>query len=100
MDTKKTMEPIDVYIMYCAMKAHFSRKDYDFFKYRGKTKISRDSFFKRKDRHFFVKISKKYREYDFIKDYFVSNFDFFYLLEFLLFWKGNLALVLFSIFFL
>ena len=50
MDTKKTMEPIDVYIMYCAMKAHFSRKDYDFFKYGGKTKVSRDSFWKRKDR--------------------------------------------------
>ena len=59
--------------MYCALKAHFN-SDYDFFKYGGKTKISRDSFFKRKDRHFFVRISKKYREYDFIRDYFVSNF--------------------------
>ena len=67
------MEPVDVYLMYCALKAHFSN-DYDFFKYRGKTKISRNSFFKRKDRYFFVKISKKYREYAFIKDYFVSNF--------------------------
>ena len=67
------MEPIDVYLMYCALKAHFN-SDYDFFKYGGKTKISRDSFFKRKDRHFFVRISKKYREYDFIRDYFVSNF--------------------------
>ena len=55
------MEPIDVYIMYCAMKAHFSRKDYDFYKYGGKTKVSRDSFYKRKDRHFFVKLSKKYK---------------------------------------
>ena len=67
------MEPIDVYLMYCALKAHFN-SDYDFFKYGGKTKIPRNSFFKRKDRHFFVKISKKYREYDFIRDYFVSNF--------------------------
>ena len=67
------MEPVDVYLMYCALKAHFN-SDYDFFKYGGKTKISRDSFFKRKDRHFFVKISKKYREYAFIRDYFVSNF--------------------------
>ena len=24
-----TMEPIDVYLMYCAMKAHFSKNDYD-----------------------------------------------------------------------
>jgi hypothetical protein len=74
MDTKKTMEPIDVYIMYCAMKAHFSRKDYDFFKYGGKTKVSRDSFWKRKDRFFFVKLSKKYKTEIEIRNYLVSNF--------------------------
>ena len=68
------MEPIDVYIMYCAMKAHFSRKDYDFNKYRGKTKVSRDSFFKRKDRHFFVKLSRKYTTDIEIKNYYISNF--------------------------
>ena len=73
MDTKK-MEPIDVYIMYCAMKAHFSRKDYDFFKYGGKTKVSRDSFWKRKDRFFFVKLSKKYKTEIEIRNYLVSNF--------------------------
>ena len=74
MDTKKTMEAIDVYIMYCAMKAHFSRKDYDFFKYNGKTKVSRDSFWKRKDRFFFVKLSKKYKTEIEIRNYLVSNF--------------------------
>ena len=68
------MEPIDVYIMYCAMKAHFSRKDYDFNKYGGKTKVSRDSFFKRKDRHFFVKLSRKYTTDIEIKNYYISNF--------------------------
>ena len=68
------MEPIDVYIMYCAMKAHFSRKDYNFNKYGGKTKVSRDSFFKRKDRHFFVKLSRKYNTTIEIKNYFISNF--------------------------
>ena len=65
------MEPVDVYLMYCAMKAHFSKGDYDFIKYEGKTKVSRESFWKRKDRHFFVKISKKY---DDPKDYFIANF--------------------------
>ena len=38
------MEPIDVYLMYCAMKAHFSKNEYDFVKYDGKSKVSRDSF--------------------------------------------------------
>ena len=28
------MEPIDVYLMYCAMKAHFSKNDYDFLTYK------------------------------------------------------------------
>ena len=70
MDTKK-MEPIDVYLMYCALKAHFGKGDYDYITYKGKTKIKRDSFYKRKDRGFFVKIAKKY---DNPQDYFVSNF--------------------------
>ena len=67
------MEPIDVYLMYCAMKAHFSRKDYDFLTYKVKSRVPRDSFFKRKDRVFFVKLSKKYSEED-LKNYFVANF--------------------------
>ena len=65
------MEPIDVYLMYCAMKAHFSQSTYDYIKYEGKTKVSRDSFWKRKDRYFFVKLAKKY---DDPKDYFIANF--------------------------
>ena len=44
------MEPIDVYLMYCAMKAHFSKNDYDFFTYKGKSRVPRNSFYKRKDR--------------------------------------------------
>ena len=68
------MQPVDVYLMYCAMKAHFGKGDYDFHKFGGKSKVSRDSFYKRNDRLFFVLVSKKYKEYDHIKDYFVSNF--------------------------
>jgi len=48
------MQPIDAYLMYCAMKAHFDKSDYDFVKYNGKSKVSRDSFYKRNDRIFFV----------------------------------------------
>ena len=65
------MEPIDVYLMYCAMKAHFSREDYDYHKYGGKTKVSRDSYWKRKDRYYFARIANKY---DKPEDYFLSNF--------------------------
>ena len=68
------MEPIDVYLMYCAMKAHFSKNNYDFHKYGGKTKVSRDSFWKRSDKYFFVKLAKKHDDRDSIQDYLVSNF--------------------------
>ena len=68
------MEPIDVYLMYCAMKAHFSKNNYDFHKYGGKTKVSRDSFWKRNDKYFFVKLAKKHDDRDSIQDYLVSNF--------------------------
>jgi len=65
------MEPIDVYLMYCAMKAHFGAGKYDYIKYDGQTKVSRDSFWKRKDRYFFTKIAKKHEN---PKDYFIANF--------------------------
>ena len=68
------MEPIDVYLMYCAMKAHFGKTDYNFIKYGGKSRVSRNSFFKRKDRYFFVKLSKKYKTENVIRNYFVANF--------------------------
>ena len=68
------MEPIDVYFMYCAMKAQFGKSDYDFVRFGGKSKVSRNSFWKRKDRSFFVKLSRKYKTSNEIKDYLVSNF--------------------------
>jgi hypothetical protein len=68
------MTPVDVYLMYCAMRAHFGKGDYDFIKYRGKTKISRNSFYKRKDRAFFVKLASKYDTEQEIQDYLLANF--------------------------
>ena len=68
------MQPIDAYLMYCAMKAHFDKSDYDFVKYNGKSKVSRDSFYKRNDRIFFVKLTRKYKSKDDIQDYLLANF--------------------------
>ena len=68
------MQPIDVYLMYCAMKAHFGKTNYNFIKYGGKSRVPRNSFFKRKDRYFFVKLSKKYKTENEIRNYFVANF--------------------------
>ena len=68
------MQAVDVYIMYCALKAHFGKGDYDYIKYVGKSSATKDSFWKRTDRIFFVKISGKYKKKDVILDYLVSNF--------------------------
>ena len=56
------------------MKAHFGKGNYDFIDYKGKTKITRNSFYKRKDRYFFAKLSRKYDTEEEVKNYFISNF--------------------------
>ena len=58
------------------MKAHFGKGDYDYVKFGGKSKVSRESFWKRKDRIFFVSLSRKYNAYliDSIDDYLLANF--------------------------
>jgi len=56
------------------MKAHFGKSDYDFVTYKGKTRIKRDTFYKRKDRSFFVRLSRKYKTELEIQNYFVANF--------------------------
>ena len=72
--SRKMMRAVDVYLMYCALKAHF-KGDYDYHKFSGQTKIKRDSFYKRKDRIFFVKVASKYDKNDSeVLNYFVSNF--------------------------
>ena len=70
------MESVDVYLLYCAIKAHFGEGDYNFHKFGGKSKVSRKSFYKRKDRLFFVKLANRLKEYDDIKDYLVDRIDF------------------------
>ena len=58
------------------MKAHFGKGDYDFVKFNGKTKVSRDSFWKRKDRVWFVMLGRKYNSHliQSIEDYLLANF--------------------------
>ena len=66
------MQAVDVYLMYCALKAHF-QGDYDYHRFSGKTKTKRESYYKRKDRFFFAKTAVKYEDTE-VLNYFVSNF--------------------------
>ena len=67
------VEPFEVYQKYLSLKQHFSKKDYNYFKFNGKVRASSSSFEKRKDKHHFIRLSKIYKD-DEITRFFVSNF--------------------------
>jgi len=67
------MTPFDCYKTYLGLKNHFTKDSYDYHKYCGKTRASLQSFYKRKDRYWFEKISRQKND-DEVKDFFVSNF--------------------------
>ena len=68
------MNAFEVYSTYVALKTHFSRKTYEYFKYQGNVKVSEKTYSKRPDRYFFEKISTKYTSKEKVIEYFVSNF--------------------------
>jgi len=63
---------IEVYKMYLSLKLHFTSKSFDYFKYGNSAKASPSSFDKRKDKFFFVKLSRTFNEVE-LRDFFVSN---------------------------
>ena len=67
------VSPFDCYKTYLAMKQHFTKENYDYFKYGGKSRASVTSFNKRRDRYFFERLSRK-KDDDEIIQYFVANF--------------------------
>lgn len=67
------MTPIDCYKTYLAFKNHFSKPSFDYFKYGGKTRATAESFYKRKDRYFFEKMSRQKDDQE-IKEYFLASF--------------------------
>ena len=67
------MTDFEVYKTYLAFKNHFTKKTYDYHKYCGRSRASKESFYKRKDRYFFERLSRQKNDEQ-IKEYFVSNF--------------------------
>jgi hypothetical protein len=65
-------EGLKAYKTYLAIRNHFNT-DYDYFKYNGKLKVSNDSFLKRRDKFFFAKLERNYRNNELIY-FFVANF--------------------------
>jgi hypothetical protein len=67
------MTSFDAYKTYLALKNHFSKPKYDYFKYAGKSRASVDSFNKRKDKYWFERISRQKNDEE-LKNFFLSNF--------------------------
>ncbi len=67
------MTGFEVYKMYLALKLHFTSDTYDYFQYGGSAKASQRSFDQRKDKFFFVKLSRKFKDFE-LRDFFVANF--------------------------
>ena len=67
------MMPYDAYREYLALKNHFTKDNYDYFKYNKKVRATVQSFYKRKDRMWFEKVSRQKTDQE-VVDFFVANF--------------------------
>tara|TARA_B100000965_G_scaffold394328_1_gene406345 strand:- start:1325 stop:1927 length:603 start_codon:yes stop_codon:yes gene_type:complete len=65
--------PFDAYKSYLGLKNHFTREKYDYHRYGGKSRASLESFYKRRDRYFFEKLSRQKDDTE-VVEFFVSNF--------------------------
>ena len=67
------MAPFDCYKTYLALKNHFTKDSYDYHKYCKKTRASLQTFYRRKDRFWFEKVSRNKDDKE-VEEFFVSNF--------------------------
>jgi hypothetical protein len=66
------MSGIEVYKMYLSLKLHFTTETFDYLKYGNTAKASQQSFDSRRDKFFFVKLSRTFKE-DELREFFVAN---------------------------
>lgn len=67
------MTPFKCYQEYIALKQHFTQKSYDYFRYNGISKMSKESFEQRSDKGFFYKLSKEKEPFRLLLSNFVYN---------------------------
>jgi len=67
------MMAFDAYRCYLSLKNHFTKDHYDYIKYRGKTRATKQAFYKRKDRFWFEKFARQKNDKE-VEEFFVSNF--------------------------
>lgn len=67
------MTGYEAFEIYEALKIHFSKQSYDFFKYNGKTNVSIAAFENRRDKYHFYKLSRKFNNKDDLIAFIVAN---------------------------
>jgi hypothetical protein len=75
----------EAYALYQSIKLHFTSDSYNFFRYNGKTNVSKDNFERNKAKYSFYKLSRKYN-IDELRSFYVANF-----LETNVNWVGDIA---------
>jgi len=61
------------FALYNAIHLHFTSNSYDYFKYGGKTNVSKDSFSRRKDKFHFYRLSRRFK-LDELREFYIANF--------------------------
>lgn len=66
------LDGYETYCLFIALKNHFTQNNYDFLKYHGKTKITKDHFTSHKDKYKYIKLSRKYDDAQ-MRDFIIAN---------------------------
>lgn len=61
------------YLLFLALRTHFTKAKYDFFEMNGKLRANKETYEKRRDKMFFEKLAKLYNAEE-LKYFFVANF--------------------------
>lgn len=60
------------YLLFLALKTHFTKSNYDFFLMNGKLRSSKESYEKRNDKSIFVRFAKDYSPTE-LRDFYIAN---------------------------
>lgn len=61
------------YLLFLALRTHFTKVKYDYFKMNGKLRTTKETYLKRKDKIFFEKLAKRYNSEE-LKTFYIANF--------------------------
>lgn len=67
------MTPLQAGEMFLALRLHFTRPSYDYFKYHGKTTLTHEKFEQRSDKFLFAKLTRIYQTAEEYRDLIVAN---------------------------